>query len=50
MLMQHSMLTAHVARLACRMTALPDEYAFMCGLLHLAELSAEAREILELSA
>jgi HD-like signal output (HDOD) protein len=39
-LMQHSMLTAHVARLACRMTALPDEYAFMCGLLHDAGMAA----------
>jgi putative nucleotidyltransferase with HDIG domain len=34
MLMQHSLVTAHVARVACRMTAMPDEYAFMCGLLH----------------
>jgi HD-like signal output (HDOD) protein len=33
-LMRHSMLTAHIARLACRMTSIPDEYAFMCGLLH----------------
>jgi HD-like signal output (HDOD) protein len=33
-LMRHSMLTAHVARLACRLTAIPDEFAFMCGLLH----------------
>jgi HD-like signal output (HDOD) protein len=40
MLMQHSMLTAHIARLACRMTALPDEYAFMCGLLHDAGMAA----------
>lgn len=40
MLMQHSMVTAHVARLACRMTALPDEYAFMCGLLHDAGMAA----------
>lgn len=40
MLMQHSMLTAHVARLACRMTAMPDEYAFMCGLLHDAGMAA----------
>ena len=39
-LMQHSMLTAHIARLACRMTALPDEYAFMCGLLHDAGMAA----------
>jgi HD-like signal output (HDOD) protein len=40
MLMQHSMVTAHVARLACRMTAMPDEYAFMCGLLHDAGMAA----------
>jgi HD-like signal output (HDOD) protein len=33
-LMRHSTVTAHVARLACRMTSIPDEYAFMCGLLH----------------
>jgi HD-like signal output (HDOD) protein len=39
-LMKHSMLTAHIARLACRMTALPDEYAFMCGLLHDAGMAA----------
>jgi HD-like signal output (HDOD) protein len=40
MLMQHSMVTAHVARIACRMTAMPDEYAFMCGLLHDAGMAA----------
>lgn len=40
MLMQHSMVTAHIARLACRMTAMPDEYAFMCGLLHDAGMAA----------
>jgi len=40
MLMQHSMVVAHIARLACRMTALPDEYAFMCGLLHDAGMAA----------
>jgi HD-like signal output (HDOD) protein len=40
MLMQHSMITAHMARLACRMTAMPDEYAFMCGLLHDAGMAA----------
>jgi HD-like signal output (HDOD) protein len=40
MLMQHSMVTAHVARLACRMTSMPDEYAFMCGLLHDAGMAA----------
>jgi len=40
MLMKHSLLTAHVARLACRMTAMPDEYAFMCGLLHDAGMAA----------
>jgi HD-like signal output (HDOD) protein len=39
-LMQHSMVTAHVARLACRMTSMPDEYAFMCGLLHDAGMAA----------
>jgi putative nucleotidyltransferase with HDIG domain len=33
-LMRHSMLTAHLARIACRLTAIPDEFAFMCGLLH----------------
>jgi HD-like signal output (HDOD) protein len=33
-LMRHSTLTAHIARLACRLTSIPDEYAFMCGLLH----------------
>lgn len=33
-LMRHSTVTAHVARIACRMTSIPDEYAFMCGLLH----------------
>jgi HD-like signal output (HDOD) protein len=33
-LMRHSTLTAHVARIACRMTSIPDEYAFMCGLFH----------------
>jgi len=40
MLMQHSMVTAHIARIACRMTAMPDEYAFMCGLLHDAGMAA----------
>lgn len=40
LLMQHSMVTAHIARLACRMTAMPDEYAFMCGLLHDAGMAA----------
>jgi HD-like signal output (HDOD) protein len=39
-LMQHSMVTAHVARIACRMTSMPDEYAFMCGLLHDAGMAA----------
>ena len=39
-LMRHSTVTAHVARIACRMTALPDEYAFMCGLLHDAGMAA----------
>lgn len=40
LLMQHSMVTAHVSRLACRMTSMPDEYAFMCGLLHDAGMAA----------
>jgi HD-like signal output (HDOD) protein len=40
MLMQHSMVTAHISRLACRMTSMPDEYAFMCGLLHDAGMAA----------
>jgi HD-like signal output (HDOD) protein len=39
-LMRHSTLTAHVARMACRMTSIPDEYAFMCGLLHDAGIAA----------
>jgi putative nucleotidyltransferase with HDIG domain len=30
----HSVAVAHVARLVCRATSLPDEYAFLCGLLH----------------
>lgn len=33
-LRRHSTVTAHVARLICRQTSLPDEYAFLCGLLH----------------
>jgi HD-like signal output (HDOD) protein len=40
MLMLHSMVTAHISRLACRMTSMPDEYAFMCGLLHDAGMAA----------
>jgi HD-like signal output (HDOD) protein len=39
-LMQHSLVTAHVARQACRLTSLPDEYAFLCGLLHDAGMAA----------
>lgn len=31
---RHSAAVAHISRLTCRKTALPDEYAFMCGLLH----------------
>jgi HD-like signal output (HDOD) protein len=31
---RHSIATAHLARLTRRLTSLPDEYAFMCGLLH----------------
>ncbi len=30
----HSVAVASVARLVCRTTSLPDEYAFLCGLLH----------------
>ncbi len=33
-LRNHSVAVAHVARLVCRATSLPDEYAFLCGLLH----------------
>lgn len=33
-LRRHSTATAHIARLICRQTSLPDEYAFLCGLLH----------------
>jgi HD-like signal output (HDOD) protein len=39
-LMVHSLATAHVARLACRLTSIPDEYAFLCGLLHDAGMAA----------
>lgn len=39
-LMQHSLVTAHVARQACRLTSIPDEYAFLCGLLHDAGMAA----------
>lgn len=31
---KHSTVTAHLARLVCRQTSLPEEYAFLCGLLH----------------
>ncbi len=30
----HSTATGHIARFVCRYTSLPDEYAFLCGLLH----------------
>lgn len=33
-LRKHSVLCAHLARLVCRRTGFPDEYAYMCGLLH----------------
>jgi HD-like signal output (HDOD) protein len=33
-LRRHSTAAAHVARLVCRQTAIYDEYAFLCGLLH----------------
>ncbi len=33
-LRKHSVACAHLARLVCRRTGFPDEYAYMCGLLH----------------
>jgi putative nucleotidyltransferase with HDIG domain len=33
-LRQHSLATAHCARLVCRFASLDAEYAFLCGLLH----------------
>lgn len=33
-LRKHSVMCAHLARLVCRRTGFPDEYAYMCGLLH----------------
>jgi HD-like signal output (HDOD) protein len=33
-LRKHSVLCAHLSRLVCRRTGFPDEYAYMCGLLH----------------
>lgn len=33
-LRRHCVVTAYVARAVCRATGLPDEYAFLCGLLH----------------
>lgn len=33
-LRKHSVVCAHLARSVCRITGFPDEYAFMCGLLH----------------
>jgi putative nucleotidyltransferase with HDIG domain len=34
MIRRHSAATAHLARLVCQHTALDDDYAFLCGLLH----------------
>jgi putative nucleotidyltransferase with HDIG domain len=33
-LRKHSVACAHLSRLICRRTGFPDEYAYMCGLLH----------------
>ncbi len=33
-LREHSAFTGHVARIVCRYTAIEQEYAFLCGLLH----------------
>jgi HD-like signal output (HDOD) protein len=33
-LRKHSVVCAHLARSVCRITGFPDEYAYMCGLLH----------------
>ena len=33
-LRKHSVVSAHLARSICRRTGFPDEYAYMCGLLH----------------
>ncbi len=33
-LREHAVATAHAARLICRNTRLPDDVAFLCGLLH----------------
>jgi putative nucleotidyltransferase with HDIG domain len=33
-LRKHSVVTATMARSVCRQTGFPDEYAYMCGLLH----------------
>jgi HD-like signal output (HDOD) protein len=33
-LRRHSLATAHIARMVARRTALSDEHAFLCGLLH----------------
>lgn len=33
-LRKHSVLCAHLSRLVCRRIGFPDEYAYMCGLLH----------------
>jgi putative nucleotidyltransferase with HDIG domain len=33
-LRKHSVVCAHLARSVCRIIGFPDEYAYMCGLLH----------------
>ena len=33
-LRRHSVATAHAARVICQLAHLPDEFAFLCGLLH----------------
>ncbi len=33
-LRKHSIVSAHLSRLVCRRIGFPDEYAYMCGLLH----------------
>lgn len=39
-LQAHSAATAHICRIVCRRTAICDEYAFLCGLLHDVGLAA----------
>jgi putative nucleotidyltransferase with HDIG domain len=44
-LRRHSSMTAQLARLVCRQTAVMDEYAFMCALLHDVGVAAGAAAI-----